>query len=166
MVGAGGTGATEASRYTPESAKLLASLFYDILMQAWILYELLLPGATEGVVITWRDGIKSHKLRTKAWTLFCARWGEMRVLNQGQWPPAWTKQLSGHPGIFEMRLKVMQHQYRPLFFFGPVRGELTFVFMADEVGDAFVPKDAPGRAERARDDVLNHRSEIRELEIE
>jgi hypothetical protein len=65
-----------------------------------------------------------------------------------------------------MRLKVSQHQYRPLFFFGPARGDVTFVFMADEVGDKFVPTDAPQRAERARDDVVNRRSEIRELEIE
>jgi hypothetical protein len=134
-------------------------------MPEWTLYDLLPSGATDGVVIAWRDAIKSRKLRSKVWAEFCARWRHMRLLNQGQWPPTWTEQLSGHPGIFEMRLKVSQRQYRPLFFFGPGRGEITFLFMAHEVGDKFVPKDAPQRAEHARDDVVNRRSEISELEI-
>ena len=90
----------------------------------------------------------------------------MKVLNQGQWPPTWTEQLTGYPGIYEMRLKVSRHQYRPLFIFGPSRADITFVYMADEVGDAFVPRDAPERAARAQDDVMNGRSETREFEIE
>jgi hypothetical protein len=65
-----------------------------------------------------------------------------------------------------MRLKVSQHQYRPLFIFGPGRAEITFVFMADEVGDAFVPKDAPERADHMRDDLMSGRSASCELEIE
>jgi hypothetical protein len=132
----------------------------------WNLYELLPSGAASGIVIAWREEIRPKKQRIKVWNVFSTRWRYMRQLNQGQWPPTWTTQLSGYPAIYEMRFKVSQHQYRPLFIFGPGRAEITFVFMADEVGDAFVPKDAPERADRVRDDLLNRRSEICELEIE
>jgi hypothetical protein len=90
----------------------------------------------------------------------------MRVLNQAQWPPTWTRALTGFPGIYEMRLKVFRHQYRPLFIFGPDQAEITFLVMADEVGDAFVPKDAPEQALQAREQVMNRRSDVREFEIE
>jgi hypothetical protein len=90
----------------------------------------------------------------------------MRRLYQGQWPGGWTKQLTGYPGIFEMRLKVERYQYRPLFIFGPSRGNLTFVVMADEVGNDFVPKDAPDRATGLMREVIAQRTQLHELEID
>lgn len=135
-------------------------------MLLWTLYEFVSTGSSQGIVVAWREGIRARKLRVKVWSTFCARWRVMRQLRQDQWPPTWTKQLRGHHGIFEMRLKVAAHQYRPLFFFGPGRGDITFVFMADEVGDKFVPPDAPARAQRARADVMSRRREIVELEID
>ena len=132
----------------------------------WRLYELLPSEAANGIVIAWRNGIRSERLRIKVWNVFSTRWHHMMRLNQGQWPPTWTTQLVGYPGIYEMRLKVSQHQYRPLFVFGPGQAQITFVFMADEVGDEFVPRDAPNRAEHARTEVMNGECEIRELEIE
>ncbi len=88
----------------------------------------------------------------------------MRSLNQGQWPPAWTTQLSGQSGIYEFRMEVNNIQYRPLFFFGPGRSQLTFVFVALEINDAFVPRDAPQRSDALRKDILDGRRQIREFQ--
>jgi hypothetical protein len=90
----------------------------------------------------------------------------MRRFHQGQWPGPWTTQLADYPGIYEMRLKVERYQYRPLFIFGPGRSDLTFVIMANEVGDQFLPKDAPDRAAALRLAVMNRGVKIDELEID
>ena len=54
----------------------------------------------------------------KVWIAFQTRWREMRKMHQAQWPPGWATPLVGYPGILEMKLKVSQHQYRPLFILG------------------------------------------------
>jgi hypothetical protein len=74
--------------------------------------------------------------------------------------------LVGYSGILEMRLKVSRRQYRPLFVFGPPRASIIFVFMAEEVGDKLVPKDAADRAEAIRAEIMDGRSNYKELDID
>ncbi|MDO8432164.1 MAG: hypothetical protein Q7S58_07100 [Candidatus Binatus sp.] len=128
-------------------------------MLPWTLFELVPPGETKGVVSVWKDGVAK-----KVWTTFQTRWRDMRKVHQAQWPPTWATPVVGYSGILEMRLKVSQHQYRPLFIFGPPRASIIFVFMADEVGDEFVPKDAPDRAQAIRTEIIEGRSKFEELD--
>jgi hypothetical protein len=127
----------------------------------WSLYEIVMPGESRGIVSIWKDSVS-----TKTWVKFCANWRHIRRLHQGQWPGAWTTQLAGYSAIYEMRLTVERYQYRPLFVFGFGRTDITFVVMAEEVGDQFIPRNAPARATALRVDVMNKRIKVDELEID
>lgn len=62
--------------------------------------------------------------------------------------------LKDYKGIWELKAKVNKIQYRPLFFVGPSRGELTFLIGATKTGDhkktKFDPINAPKTAEKRR----------------
>lgn len=130
-------------------------------MLPWTLFEFVPAGETKGVVSAWKD-----EIAMKVWIAFQTRWREMRKMHQAQWPPGWATPLVGYPGILEMKLKVSQHQYRPLFIFGPPRASIILVLMAEEVGDKFVPKDAPDRAQAIRTEIIDGHGKYEELDID
>lgn len=67
------------------------------------------------------------------------------------WGSNYFKPLTGYEGIFEIRFTVQNIVHRPLGFFGPSKGEFTFLIPAREQGDAFVPKSAPDTAMKRKD---------------
>ncbi len=58
----------------------------------------------------------------------------------------WFKNVKGYKNVYELRFPHNKIQYRPLGCFGPGKDEFTLVFLAEEKGDKFVPKDAPEKA--------------------
>lgn len=53
-------------------------------------------------------------------------------------------------GLLEIILTVDRIQYRPLACYGPNRGDITILFIAEEHGNRFVPLDACGIALRRK----------------
>lgn len=58
------------------------------------------------------------------------------------------KNVTGYKNIYELRFTHNNIQHRPLGCFGPGQDEFTLVFLAEEKGGKFVPKDAPEKAEK------------------
>lgn len=54
--------------------------------------------------------------------------------------------LTRYRNLYELRFKYDNIQYRPLGCLGPGKDEFIILFIAKEIGDKFVPKDAPKRA--------------------
>jgi hypothetical protein len=63
-----------------------------------------------------------------------------------KWGSNYLKPLVGYDGIFEIRFQLLNVLYRPLGYFGPKRGDFTFLVGAWEQGDEFVPRGAPDTA--------------------
>ncbi|MBI4454895.1 MAG: type II toxin-antitoxin system RelE/ParE family toxin [Acidobacteria bacterium] len=74
------------------------------------------------------------------------------------WAEQYVSALKGWPEIFEMRVISAGSQYRPIFFYGPLRGEVTLVYGAIEKGK--LPRRALDNADNNRRIVLNDRRRI------
>jgi hypothetical protein len=128
----------------------------------WRFHEIVLPNLT-GTITEWLTEIGPPKRQTKVRQKLRARLLGMQNLNQTQWPLSWTKKLVGYRHIFELRFEVWNVQYRPLFYYG-IGQQIIFAFPALEIGDQFVPSDAPARAEARRLDVIAGRSNTYEID--
>jgi hypothetical protein len=82
-----------------------------------------------------------------------------------QWPTTIVYPLSGTHGIYEIRFKIRNVLYRPLGFFGPNRGEFTFLVPAREHGNTFEPKNATVLAEERKIIVLNDQRRAHECDF-
>jgi hypothetical protein len=80
------------------------------------------------------------------------------------WKRPQTGSLTGYDKIIEIIIEFNNVQYRPLGCYGPGRGVFTFLFIATEKGDKFVPKDAPKIAEKMCKQVHNGEIEIEDYE--
>jgi len=76
--------------------------------------------------------------------VFAARMEYLTAQKAENWNMPYFRQLDH--GISEIRFKCKKVQQRPLGYFGPNRGEYTFLFPAKEKGDKFIPTDAITRA--------------------
>ncbi|MCH8842553.1 MAG: hypothetical protein IID61_06190 [SAR324 cluster bacterium] len=83
----------------------------------------------------------------------------MAAIERTEWPP-WASPLVGFKGILELKLKHERVQYRPLFCYGPNQRQLTFLFGAKEIGDAFSPGDAPHRALTRKSEIERNREQV------
>jgi hypothetical protein len=90
---------------------------------------------------------------------------QLRDLPQHLWPPTLAKPLAQGQGILEIRFKVRNILHRPLGFFGPDRGEFTFLIGAREQGDEFVPRNALQTAISRKDIVLRDKERAHELQL-
>jgi hypothetical protein len=129
----------------------------------WRFHQIVLPNLS-GIMTAGLREVKPKKGQKKVREKLRSMLIGMENLNQAQWPPAWTTKLTGHEKIFELRFEVWNVQYRPLFFFGAGQ-QIIFAFFALEIGDHFVPADAPNRAESSRQDLLAGRSKTYEIDI-
>lgn len=66
------------------------------------------------------------------------------------WHYSWTRPYKGADGVFELKALHKNIQYRPLFCYGPTRGQITILIGAIEQGDRIDPKSAPKEAERRK----------------
>jgi hypothetical protein len=133
-------------------------------MAPWTFKELLL-GPHVGAITSWLDemgGKRGVRVRGK----LRARLIAMRPMEHEQWPGGWTTKLKTYKEVYELRFEVGNIQYRPLFFFGIGRSEITFVFPAIEKGNKFDPKDAPDQAEKLIEDVRNGKRNTQEIDLE
>ncbi|MBI3939359.1 MAG: type II toxin-antitoxin system RelE/ParE family toxin [Acidobacteria bacterium] len=76
------------------------------------------------------------------------------------WPEQYVSALQGWPEIFELRVVSAGSQYRPIFFYGPARGEVTLLYGAIEKGK--LPRRILENADKNRQIVLSDRSRIGE----
>jgi hypothetical protein len=137
-------------------------------MPLWIFRQLSLDGDEDdeedhGAITSWLKGIGGKK-GTKVRGKFKGRLSGMETTHQAQWPPLWTTKLKGYDEVYELRFEVWNVQYRPLFFFGLHRAEITFVLSALEVGDEFDPKDAPDRAAQLIKDIRDGKLDTEDLD--
>ncbi len=68
-----------------------------------------------------------------------------------KWDSSYFKMLVGYHGIFEIKIKFKNVQYRPLGCYSPVRGEFVLLIGAKEKGDRLIPKDAARIAKERRE---------------
>ena len=107
----------------------------------------------------WMDCIDMKK---KAIVKFETR---LRYLsNTKVWSPDWVKKLKVYDGLYEIRIRYEQVQYRPLGCFGPNDREFTLLIGALEKNSKFVPKNAPNIALQRKELILKNRSLIHEYE--
>jgi len=134
-------------------------------MPIWTFKELLLEDDEEdfGAITSWLNGIAGKK-GTKVRGKFKGRLSAMELTHQAQWPNPWTTKLKGYKEVYELRFEVWNVQYRPLFFFGIGRAEITFVLPAIEVSDEFDPRDAPDQAERLIKDIRDGKLDTQDLD--
>ncbi len=104
----------------------MKSGFPDI-MNPWIFYDLLDSRRTRNLIRDWLDSIPA-----KASAKIDARILYMRTMRS--WPPQFVSAFTGWPEIYELRVVSAGSQYRPIFFYGPGRGEVTLVHGAIEKG--------------------------------
>jgi hypothetical protein len=74
-----------------------------------------------------------------------------------KWGSNYLDDLTGYEDIFEIRFSSNRIVYRPLGFFGPGRGEFTFLIGAREHGDRFEPVTAPDTARDRMGDVRRNK---------
>ena len=118
-----------------------------------------------GAITSWLNSLRGKqgiKVRQK----FRARLTGMRPVHQAQWPPLWTTKLSGYGEVYELRFELWNVQYRPLFFFGLERSDITFVVGALEISDDFVPKIAPKQAEQLIKDIRDGKYGTQEIDLD
>lgn len=66
----------------------------------------------------------------------------------------YTARLKGEcDGLYELRVKVEKVQYRPLFFYGPGKSQITFLAGAIEKGGKLQPPDVCQTALERRDQI-------------
>lgn len=75
------------------------------------------------------------------------RMTEMSGLPIPDWHYSWSRSYKGVDGIFELKALYKNIQYRPLFCYGPNRGQITILIGAIEKGDSINPGNAPNVAE-------------------
>jgi hypothetical protein len=97
------------------------------------------------VIAGWIDGMAQDR-REKVRAKLDAYISTLKDREFAQWPPDWTAQIKGHPGLYEVRFTVKRVEYRPLFFFGPARREITLLIGAIEKNNRLIPPDAFGTA--------------------
>lgn len=100
-------------------------------------------------------------LSAKARAKFHTRIEDMEVLKRGQWGKR-ARPLAGDqwPGVFEMRFEVGGVQYRPLFCFGPARGEVTILMGAEERGGTIEPRSAPQLCQERKTRIQEDRNHV------
>ena len=76
------------------------------------------------------------------------------------WPEQYVSALAGWPDLYELRVVSAGSQYRPLFFYGPSRGQVTIVYGAIEKGK--LPKRVLEHADGNRQVATANRSRITE----
>ena len=84
--------------------------------------------------------------------------------NTEVWSPDFVKKLKGYEGIYEIRIRYEQVQYRPLGCLGPNNREFTLLIGALEKDSEFVPKNAPNIAYNRKELIMTNRSLIHEYE--
>jgi hypothetical protein len=130
--------------------KLLLSSGNPDSMNPWTLYDFL-DSSGGNLIRPWIDS-----LPTKAAAKVDARLLLMRSIRI--WPEQYVSALKGWPYILEVRIISNGVQYRPLFFYGPERGEVTFVLGAIEKGK--LPRRILENADDNRKIVLADRTRI------
>jgi hypothetical protein len=96
-------------------------------MNPWTFYDLLDSRYERNLIREWLDSLPA-----KAAAKIDARILFMRSIRA--WPPQYVSALMGWPEIYELRIVSAGSQYRPLFFYGPNRGEVTLVHGVIEKG--------------------------------
>jgi hypothetical protein len=82
-----------------------------------------------------------------------------------KWGANYFKPLTGYDGIFEIRFQILNVLYRPLGYFGPQRGDYTFLIGAWEQGDDWVPEGAPDIAVKRRAIVIANEKRAHECDF-
>ena len=77
----------------------------------------------------------------------------------------YTHKMDGTDHIFEVIVDTKGLALRPLFFYGPSKGEATLVIGAEKKNDRLIPPDALEIAERRRAQVLNGQNETRDHDV-
>jgi len=113
-------------------------------MNPWTFYDLLDARRENNLIRNWLDS-----LPVKAAAKIDARILFMRSMKS--WPPQYVSALVGWPEIYELRVVSAGSQYRPIFFYGPARGEVTLVHGAIEKGKL-------QEAQRPRRGTIQHRN--------
>lgn len=87
----------------------------------------------------------------------------LRAQPPGRWVRPYTGKLTGEcSGLVEIIFKVMNVQYRPLGFYGPLRFEFTILLFAIERGRRFDPPNACATSLGRKTLVLENRERSRE----
>ena len=132
----------------------------------WTFRELRLTGEV-GVVSKWLDNLRPAVRAKKVRQRFRAMLMGMKPLSQDEWPDEWVTKLKGYNEVFELRFKVLNIPHRPLFFFGPKKGDITFVFPeTEEASDEFVPRNAPDQAKKLINQILNGTCATNEIDLD
>ena len=119
-------------------------------MNPWRFYDFL-DGRGNNLIRAWLDS-----LPTKAAAKIDARIIFMRSIRI--WPEQYVSALVNWPGLFELRVVSAGSQYRPLFCYGPNRGEVILVHGAIEKGK--IPNRILEYADGNRKIVLADRARI------
>lgn len=91
-------------------------------------------------IIEWLNGLApNHKQTIDA---FIRR---LEIIEK--WDSKYFKPITGYHGIYEIKIRYKKVQYRPLGCYGPGRKEFTLLIGAKEIGNNFVPKNAPKKAQ-------------------
>jgi hypothetical protein len=96
-------------------------------MNPWTFYDFLDGRCERNLIRDWLDSVPA-----KASAKIDARILIMRLLPS--WPPQYVSALKGWPELYELRVVSAGSQYRPIFFYGPGRGEVTLVHGTVEKG--------------------------------
>lgn len=121
---------------------------------------------------TWMDYLDRRRRNlVRAWMLEelseAARFKlELRMktlagIERTEWP-RWATPLVGFKGILELKFKHADVPYRPLFCYGPNQRQLTLLFGAKEIGDAFFPGDAPHRAISRKSEIEKNSEQVKQ----
>lgn len=100
------------------------------------------------------------RLSPKAQMGFSVRLEYLRDRPVSQWNRPYAAPYSD--GFIEVRFEVRNVQYRPLGFFGPARGDFTFVIPTEERGGQLRPPNALATAVTRRELILAHGGLARE----
>ena len=95
-------------------------------MNPWTFYDLL-DARGRNLIREWLDSLPARaaaKIDARIFVMQSTR----------DWPPQYVSALKGWPGLYELRVVSAGAQYRPLFIYGPERGEVTLVHGAIEKG--------------------------------
>src|ERR1039457_573214 len=94
-------------------------------MNPWTFYDFLDGRYERNLIREWLDS-----LPVKVSAKIDARIFFMRAMRS--WPPQYVSAFVGWSGIYELRITSFGSQYRPIFFYGPDRGDVTLVHAAIE----------------------------------
>jgi len=83
---------------------------------------------------------------------------------QQAWEPNYAKKIHGYDGIYEIRIRFENVEFRPLGFFGPHPNVFTLLIGAVEKDSNFRPRNAPEVAASRRKLISSNWSLIHEYE--